>query len=72
MNSETIQKQEINGQTKLLKADDVAELLSISRAYVYKLIGTGDLSSVHIGRSVRVRPQDLDEFIVGNLSCSDS
>ena len=68
MNSETIQKQEVYGCTKLLKANDVAKLLNISTAYAYKLISTGELPSVHLGRSVRVRPQDVEEFILVNLS----
>ena len=71
MRNETILKQEIKGRQKLLKANDVAEVLNISSAYVYKLISTGELPSVHIGRSVRVRPQDLDVFIVGNIYFSN-
>ena len=48
---------------KLLKADEVAELLSVSRSFAYALMQTGQLPTVHLGRSVRVRPEDLEEFI---------
>ena len=48
---------------KLLKADEVAELLSVSRSYVYKLMREGMIPSVPIGRAVRVRARDLMEFI---------
>ena len=48
---------------KLLKAEEIAELLSLSRSYVYKLIRDGTIPSIQIGRSVRVRDRDLMEFI---------
>ena len=51
----------------LLKANEVAELLSVSRAFAYSLMQSGQLPTVHIGRSVRVRPEDLEEFIQLNL-----
>jgi excisionase family DNA binding protein len=52
---------------KLLKADEVAELLSVSRSFAYALMQSGQLPTVHLGRSVRVRPEDLEEFIQLNL-----
>ena len=52
---------------KLLKANEVAELLSVSRSFAYALMQTGQLPIVHLGRSVRVRPEDLEKFIQMNL-----
>ena len=52
---------------KLLKAEEVAELLSVSRSFAYALMQSGQLPTVHLGRSVRVRPEDLEEFIQLNL-----
>ena len=52
---------------KLLKAEEVAELLSVSRSFAYALMQTGQLPTVHLGRAVRVRPEDLEEFIHLNL-----
>ena len=52
---------------KLLKADEVAELLSVSRSFAYALMQTGQLPTVKLGRSVRVRPEDLEEFIQLNF-----
>ena len=52
---------------KLLKAEEVAELLSVSRSFAYSLMQNGPLPTVHLGRSVRVRPEDLEEFIRVNL-----
>ena len=51
----------------LLKAEEVAELLSVSRSFAYALMQSGQLPTVQIGRSVRVRPEDLEEFIQLNL-----
>ena len=54
---------ETNNALKLLNADDIAEILGISRSKVYQLMKSGDLPSVRIGKSVRVRKRDLEEFI---------
>ena len=53
---------------KLLKAEEVAELLSVSRAFAYSLMQSGQLPTVHLGRSVRVRLEDLEAFIQLNLT----
>ena len=53
---------------KLLKADEVAELLNISKAYAYQLMRQRELQSVRIGAARRVRPKDLKAFIEENLS----
>jgi excisionase family DNA binding protein len=47
----------------LLKADEVAEALAISKSKVYELIDSGDLPSIHIGRSVRVPVTQLEEWV---------
>ena len=52
---------------KLLKAKEVADLLSVSRSFAYSLMKSGQLPTVQLGRSVRVRPEDLEEFIQLNL-----
>ncbi|CAN5491415.1 hypothetical protein BH24CHL9_BH24CHL9_11830 [soil metagenome] len=49
--------------TRLLRIEDVAQRLAVSRSMAWKLIAQGDLRSVRIGRSVRVRPADLDAFV---------
>lgn len=53
---------------KLLKATDIAEILNISRAMVYQLMQQEKIRSVHIGTARRVRVEDLQAFIKGNLS----
>jgi excisionase family DNA binding protein len=55
----------IEGKTRsrLLNAQDIAEALSIGLSTVYLLLERGELPCIRIGRSVRVRPEDLEEFI---------
>ena len=47
----------------LLNAVEVAKVLHISPSKAYKLMQTGEIRTVHMCRTVRVRPEDLDEFI---------
>jgi len=54
--------------SKLLKAGEVAERLNISKSFAYSLMKTGQLPTVQIGGSVRVRPQDLEDFINRNTT----
>lgn len=49
---------------RLLTADEVAERLSIGLSTAYLLLQRGELPSVRIGRSVRVRPEDLRRFVL--------
>lgn len=50
---------------RLLRIEDIAERLNVSRSMAWKLIAIGQLRSIRIGRSVRVRPADLEEFVAG-------
>ena len=50
----------------LLKINEVAFRLGISRSFAYNLVMSGALPVIKIGRSRRVRPADLDQFISSN------
>jgi excisionase family DNA binding protein len=52
--------------SRLLTGKDVAHLLKISSSQAYKIMRRGELPAVHIGRSIRVKPEDLEEFITQN------
>ena len=52
---------------KMLNVNDVAEILQVSSSHAYSLIRRGDIPSIHIGRSIRVRPADLEEYIEANI-----
>jgi len=51
---------------QLLKCSDVAKILNISKAYSYKLISDGRIPHFNIGRSVRVRYEDVLAFLDKN------
>lgn len=53
---------------RLLRAKDVATTLNISLALAYRLMQLGEIPVVKIGTAVRVRPDDLAEYIRANLS----
>jgi excisionase family DNA binding protein len=56
---------------KLLKATEVANLLNISRAFVYQLMSQEKLSFIKIGNAIRVRPIDLQNYIESNHSSTE-
>jgi excisionase family DNA binding protein len=61
-----------NTSSKLLNAKEVAEILNISKAFAYKLMQTGEITTVFIGSSRRVRMADLEEFIIRNTQPQQS
>ena len=48
---------------KFLKVQQVATLLSVSRATVYRLVDEGRLARVWVGTSIRVPGQSLDAYL---------
>jgi excisionase family DNA binding protein len=48
---------------RLLRLDEVAQRLAISKSMAWKLVAYGQLRSVRIGRAVRVRPSDVEEYL---------
>jgi len=50
-------------EERLLKPAEVADILQVSRAMAYKLLNQGEIPSVRIGKSVRVRRPDLERYI---------
>jgi excisionase family DNA binding protein len=53
--------------SQLLKCEEVAAILSISRRGAYTLVQRGELPCVRIGRNVRVRQEDLEHFISDSI-----
>ena len=47
----------------LLNAKGVAKALSLSGSKVYQMIDSGELPVIRIGRSKRVHPKDLEDYI---------
>lgn len=46
-----------------LKVPEVAEVLRIARSRAYELVGSGEIPSIRIGRSVRVSRKELDRWL---------
>jgi excisionase family DNA binding protein len=53
--------------SRLLKPDEVASFLNISRSFAYHLLQIGAIPTVHLGKACRVRLQDLEAFIEQNI-----
>jgi excisionase family DNA binding protein len=51
----------------LLTASQVAERLNTSKSFAYSLMKKREIPVVQIGKSVRVRQEDLEEFILENV-----
>ncbi len=47
----------------LLRPTEAAEVAAVSRSRIYRAIADGELISVAIGASRRIRPVDLSEWI---------
>jgi len=56
-----------NYKSQLMKAEEVAKFLNVSRSFVYRLIQKGVIPSVCLGKARRVRPHDLEDFIEQNI-----
>jgi excisionase family DNA binding protein len=54
--------------TTFLTVSEVAAVLRISTMTVYRLINAGELPAARIGRSYRLRADDLDRYIAGQLT----
>jgi len=50
----------------LLNAKQVAEILNISKSKTYRFMQLGEIPTVRIGKSRRVRPEDLIMYIESN------
>lgn len=57
---------------KLFRVSEVAEILSLCKSKVERLIKTGDMPSVRIGRSLRVHAEDLDAWLDARRPSSGS
>jgi len=47
----------------LLRIEEMAKILCISRSLAYRLVQNGDIPSVRIHTAVRILPADLDRYI---------
>lgn len=57
-----------NGTPSLLTIQEVAEQLKISEDTAQRLTKRGEIPAVRLGRAVRVRPEDLEQYIKAQVS----
>lgn len=50
-------------ETKFLTIAEVAAMMRVSKMTVYRLVHSGELPAVRVGRSFRVREEDANEYI---------
>lgn len=51
----------------LLTVAEVAETLRVSNMTVYRLIKSGDLTAIRVGKNYRIRAADLDAYLAGGF-----
>lgn len=56
----------------LVSVMEAAEMLSVGRTSIYQLIWAGQLTPIHIGRSVRISIDQLEDFVAQRLAASRS
>lgn len=57
-----------NVSATFLTVAEVAKLLRVSNMTVYRLITNGELAAVRVGRSYRIREDDVDRFIAAGYT----
>lgn len=62
-----LSKQDANSLDALMKVDDVAEFLSLSRSKVYEMMQNGELAFIKFGRARRIQRSELLRLIEKNL-----
>lgn len=67
--SETIMRPPISEQSdaRLLSPELAARELGISRRMIFKLLGTGEIRSLKIGRARRIPSEELERYILRGL-----
>ena len=56
----------------LLTAAEVADELRVSTMTIYRLIRSGELAAVRVGRNYRVRSSDLERYLSSQVVDPDS
>ena len=48
---------------RLLRADEAAALLGVSRRMIHRLVSTGDLEKIKLGKAARFRLSDIESLM---------
>jgi len=52
-----------DGRSRFMTVAEVAQLMRVSTMTVYRLIKAGDLPAVRVGKSYRIREDDVDRYL---------
>ena len=55
-------------QSRFLTVAEVAGMLRVSTMTVYRLIKAGNLAAVRVGKSYRVREDDVDRYLAASYT----
>jgi excisionase family DNA binding protein len=53
----------LESRREALTVQEVAELLGVSDKHIYEMVADGTLPAFHVGRSVRLDPQDVADWL---------
>lgn len=55
-------------RSRYVTVSEVADQLRVSNMTVYRLVQAGQLPAVRVGRSYRIREEDVDRYIAGQYT----
>lgn len=64
-------RQTVHGIEALLSLDDVAQLLGISESGVYRLVRSGELPRVKVGKRTLFEPHEIRGFIASRRDAGE-
>jgi excisionase family DNA binding protein len=56
------------GKSQFLTVTEVARMLRVSNMTVYRLITNGQLRAVRVGKSYRLREEDVDAYLAARFT----
>jgi excisionase family DNA binding protein len=57
-----------DSRTRFVTVGEVASLLRVSNMTVYRLVQAGQLPAVRVGRSYRIREDDVDKYLAAQYT----
>ena len=59
---------QLSARARFLTVAEVADVLRVSTMTVYRLVKAGDLPAARIGKSYRVREDDVDAYLASRFT----
>jgi excisionase family DNA binding protein len=60
--------QPADNRSRFVTVAEVASLLRVSNMTVYRLVQSGQLPAVRVGRSYRIREDDIDRYLAARYT----